>query len=281
MNIAVASGKGGTGKTTVAVNLALSLERVQLIDCDVEEPNCHIFVKPEEFEAEDVKTLVPEVDESKCTYCGRCAEFCRYNALAVVEGIFMEFPTLCHSCGGCVKVCPENALTESKRRVGEIIRSEKDGVDLLYGVLDIGEAMATPVIKKLKKEARDDVATVFDAPPGTSCAVIEAVRGCDFCILVTEPTPFGLNDLKLAVEMLKTLGIPCGVVINRDGMGDEGVERYCKSEKVEILMRIPHDIRIARLYSEGIPFTQQMPEYKRMFKDMYDKIEAICGRSSR
>ncbi|MBU0762015.1 MAG: ATP-binding protein [Candidatus Altiarchaeota archaeon] len=272
MIVSVASGKGGTGKTTIAVNLALSLSNVQVIDCDVEEPNCHIFLNTTDKSREDVEVWVPKVDESKCTYCGRCSDFCQYNALAVANGVFMEFLQLCHSCRGCVKVCPENALTSSKRKIGQIIGCRHNEVELIYGLLDIGEAMASPIIRRLKAKIDTGKTTIIDAPPGTSCAVIESVKGSDYCVLVTEPTPFGLNDLKLAVEMLKTMDIPHGVVINRDGIGDAGVEEFCREKNIKILMRIPQNMRIAQLYSEGVPFIYEMTEYKTCFNELFEKI---------
>jgi len=275
MIVSIASGKGGTGKTTVAVNMALSLGDVQLLDCDVEEPNCHIFLKADAGGKEFVEIKVPEIDEKLCDYCGKCAEFCQYNALAVTKGIVMKFTELCHSCGGCMLVCPKKAITEAPRVIGEVRHGRKDGIDFSYGILNIGEAMATPVIKKLKKTIRGGKDVLIDAPPGTSCAVIESVKGSDYCLLVTEPTPFGLNDLKLAVEMLESMSIPHGVIINRDGMGDDKVAKYCEEKGILIHLRIPHDNRIAELYSEGIPFTQEMHEYRIMFKDVFTQIRKV------
>jgi MinD superfamily P-loop ATPase len=273
MILSIASGKGGTGKTTVAVNMALSLTNIHLLDCDVEEPNCHIFLKPEMEVREKVEILVPEIDEKLCDFCGECARFCQYNALAVTEGVVMKFTQLCHSCGGCMLICPKNAITESTRAIGEVLHGKKQDIDFSYGLLNIGEAMATPIIKKLKDSIKRDKDVLIDAPPGTSCAVIETVKGSDYCILVTEPTPFGLNDLKIAVEMLESMDIPYGVVINRDGIGDTKVVKYCEQKKIPIHLKIPHDTRIAELYSMGMPFTQEMPEYKTMFLDMLTSIK--------
>ena len=275
MNVSIASGKGGTGKTTIAVNLALALGDVQLLDCDVEEPNCHIFLDPEINEAREVFVDVPEIDFNACDYCGKCAEFCQYNALAVAGDTLLEFNELCHGCGGCMKVCPKNAITEKKKRVGVVKTGVAGEAHFSYGLLDVGQAMATPVINYLKKQASQDKDTLIDAPPGTSCAVIESVKDSDYCILVTEPTPFGLNDLKLAVEMLETLCIPHGVIVNRDGVGDDRVDEYCMKKDVPILLKIPHDEEIARLYSEGIPFTKHLHEYAFMLKDMYARIRGL------
>jgi len=274
--VSIASGKGGTGKTTVAVNMALSLGNVQLLDCDVEEPNCHLFLKSRVEKTEPVEVKVPEIDEKLCDYCGKCSEFCHYNALAVTKGVIMTFPQLCHSCGGCVLVCPKKAITETPRAIGEINHCRKDGIEFSYGILNVGEAMATPVIKQLKKCIKKGRDVIIDAPPGTSCAVIESVKDSDYCLLVAEPTPFGLNDLKLAVEMLEKLNIPHGVILNRDGIGDTKVIEYCETKDIPLHLKIPHDHRIAELYSNGIPFTQEMHEYKTMFRDVFNGIrEAI------
>jgi len=279
MIIAVASGKGGTGKTTVAVNLALSLNNAQLLDCDVEEPNAHIFLKPEIYRREPVDIKIPRIDEDLCNRCGRCAEFCQYNALAVTEKLLMFFPELCHSCGGCMLVCPQKAITETTRTTGMIEYGRRDGIEFVHGILDIGEVMASPLIKEVKDKikAEEGREVLIDAPPGTSCAVIESVKECDYCILVTEPTPFGLYDLKLAVELLRKIGIPHGVVINQEGIGDDGVHRYCKKEGIEILMKIPYDKRIAELYSEGVPFIEEMDGYREKFREMLAKIKRGVG----
>lgn len=275
MIVSIASGKGGTGKTTVAVNLALSLGNVQLVDCDVEEPNAHLFLKPEIVDKRPVSIKVPRIIKDLCDYCGKCSEFCQYNAIAVTKGVVMIFPELCHSCGGCALVCPRYAIEEADRTIGVIERGESDGIEFVHGRLNIGEAMATPLISSVKKEIKNEKDVILDVPPGTSCPVIESVYGSDYCILVTEPTPFGLYDLKLAVGMLETLGIPHGVIVNQDGIGDKKVQRYCESKKIPVLIRIPHDRRIAELYSNGIPFTQEMHEYKEIFKDVFKRIKEV------
>jgi MinD superfamily P-loop ATPase len=275
MIVSIASGKGGTGKTTLAVNLALALGDVQLLDCDVEEPNCHLFLKPEILESEFVYIMVPEIDEESCDYCGRCAEFCQYNALAVTGGVVMKFPELCHSCGGCVLVCPRGAVTERTRIIGGINHGKIDGIDFWHGVLNIGEAMASPIIRELKQHMDESRDVLIDAPPGTSCAVIESVKDSDYCILVTEPTPFGLNDLSLAVEMLESMDVPHGVVVNRDGIGDTGVYDYCREKNIQILLKIPHNPRIAELYSNGLPFINEMNEYSVMLKEMFNGVKKV------
>ena len=214
MIIAVASGKGGTGKTTVATNLAVSLNNVQLIDCDVEEPNCNVFMKMKMKKIDEVKVKIPKVDIHKCDFCGKCSEFCQYNALAVLQGNVMVFPDLCHSCGGCKLVCTKNAITEIERVIGRIDKGN-GSIDFYQGIIEIGEPRATPVIKALKSRIDKKKIVILDAPPGTSCPLIETIKGVDFVLLVTEPTPFGLYDLKITVDVVRRVGIKCGVLLNR------------------------------------------------------------------
>ncbi len=273
MNIAVASGKGGTGKTTIAINMALSLGNVQLLDCDVEEPNANIFLNAKMEKSEDVTIMIPEIDEEKCDYCDKCSEFCMYNALAVVPSKVLVFPELCHSCGGCKLVCPKDAISYRERAIGRIEHGHAKGLDFYHGILNVGEAMALPVIKALKKKVNNSKEVILDAPPGTSCPVIETIRGSDYCILVTEPTPFGLHDLKLAVDVVRHLYIPFGVIINRDGVGDKKVELYCRTKKIPILMKIPHSEEIAQLYSKGIPFVGRLPAWREEFIKLFKQIE--------
>ena len=271
----VASGKGGTGKTLVATSLALSLngkERVQLLDCDVEEPNAHIFLKPTFIRREAVLIPVPRVDEEKCTYCGKCAEACAYNAIAVFKERVLVFPELCHGCGACSYLCPEKAICEEGREIGVVEIGHSDGVEFVHGRLSIGEAMAPPMIRKVKEHIDTQAMAIVDVPPGTSCPVVEAVRESDFCLLVTEPTPFGLNDLALAVKVVRELAIPCGVVINRAGVGDDRVQEYCLKENIPILLTVPLDIGIASFYSSGTPLIEGIPEWREPFLDLLDKI---------
>jgi len=270
--ISVASGKGGTGKTTVAVNLALSLGNVQFLDCDVEEPNAYIFLKPKITHTQSVGVLVPRVDEKKCTYCGRCAKFCSYNAIAVVKGKVLFFPELCHNCGGCTLVCPEGAIKEVTRQKGVVKKGIAGSINFIQGELTVGEAVSPPLIREVKKIASNSQTTIIDVPPGTSCPVVESVKGSDFCILVTEPTPFGLNDLTLAVKVVRKLKIPFGVVINRANVGDRKVDEYCEREKIPVLMRIPMDEEIAIAYSKGIPIIEAKPKYKEDFIALYKKL---------
>lgn len=273
MIITVASGKGGTGKTTLAVNLALSIGNVQLLDCDVEEPNSHILLQPRIDESKPVFTKVPVISEELCVYCGKCSKFCEYNALFVAPKTVMVFPELCHSCGGCMLVCPKDAIKEKERQIGVIKKGEANGVEIVYGELNVGEAMAVPLIRAVKNEMKNDKTVVIDAPPGTACSLVASVHKTDYCILVTEPTPFGLHDLKITVQVLKDLGVPMGVVINRAGIGDRKVYEYCENEKIPVLMEIAFSKNIAELYSRGIPFVKDMLEWKEKFLEMLDKIK--------
>ena len=284
MIISVASGKGGTGKTLIATSLALSLRnkaQVQLLDCDVEEPNDHIFIRPVIDRTEAVGIPVPVVDEAICTRCGRCAEVCAFNAIAVAGEYVLMFPELCHGCGACSYLCPEKAITEENRETGVIESGKADSIDFTQGRLTVGEAMAPPVIRKVKERTNNDGVAIIDAPPGTSCPVVESVKGSDFCLLVTEPTPFGLNDLKLAVATMKELGIPCGVVLNRAGNGDKNVIDYCESEYIPVLMTVPLDMEIARLYSRGITLAEGIPAWQKEFIGLFDKITEIVDERNR
>lgn len=273
MKIAVASGKGGTGKTTVATNLALSLGKVQFFDCDVEEPNANIFIKAEIKESKEVTVTIPEIDQTKCDYCGKCSEFCTYNALAVVPSNVLVFPELCHSCGGCEIVCPKDAVNWHERVIGKVEYGRTKEIDFFQGLLNVGEMQAIPVIKSLKRKVDRSKNIIIDVPPGTSCPVIESIGGSDYCILVTEPTPFGLHDLKLAVEVVRHLNIPFGVIINRDGIGDKKVEVYCQNENIPILLKIPERRKIAHLYSKGIALVSESYEWREMFGQVFNQIQ--------
>ena len=275
MKIVIASGKGGTGKTTVAVNLALTASHaksasdgVALVDCDVEEPNCNIFLKAKLEPVREVTKPIPVFDMDKCTRCGKCAEFCRFHAIAVVGEQHLFFGDLCHGCGGCKIVCPENAIEETGKRLGLIERGTSNGVTLLQGTLDVGQPTGVPIIRELKKMADPAGLTILDAPPGTSCPVVETMRGADRCILVTEQTPFGLGDLKIAIEVVRGLKIPFGIVINRDGLGDRSVEEHCAKERIPVLARIPNDRRIATLYSNGKTLVGDLPEIAKVFEEL-------------
>ena len=273
MKIAVASGKGGTGKTTVSINLALSVDNVQYLDCDVEEPNAAIFLKPEISEQLPVEIAVPVIDEDKCDYCRKCAQLCVFNALVVLGEKVLFFPEMCHGCGGCTYICPQKAITEQNRKIGIVERGRAGDVDFIQGLLNVGEPMAPPIIKKERSLIDDSKTVILDSPPGTSCPVIETIRDTDFCLLVTEPTPFGLNDLVLAVETVREIKVPFGVIINQDGIGDDEVDTYCNKEGIPILMKIPWDRRIAEAYSKGEPAVKVFPEMKKEFQAVFEKIK--------
>ena len=278
MIISIASGKGGTGKTLVTTSLAFSLkskQRVQLLDCDVEEPNAHVLLKPTFKGSEMVTIPAPRIDEEKCTRCGQCAEVCAYNAIAVLADRVMVFAELCHGCGACSYLCPEKAIFDEGRETGVVEWGEADEIEFVQGKLNVGEAMASPVIKQVKAKANPDNIVLIDAPPGTSCPVVESVKDSDFCLLVTEPTPFGLNDLVLAVETMRELNVPSAVVLNRAGIGDSGVEDYCRKENIPILLTIPLDTEIARLYSRGVTLAEGMPQWQERFGELFEKIRGI------
>jgi MinD superfamily P-loop ATPase len=275
MKITVASGKGGTGKTTIAVNLALSIDNSMLIDCDVEGPNSHIFFREPMKKLKDVNIPAPVFDMDVCTRCGKCAEFCQYNAISIIGDKLLFFDEMCHGCGGCKIICPVDAITERDHPIGILEEGGSKDIVLYHGLLNIGEPFGVPIIKELKDLADDSKVTIFDSPPGTACPAVEAMRDVDFCILVTEPTPFGLHDLTLSVDVIREIGTPFGVVVNRDGIGDDRVEEYCKTENIPLLARIPNDIKIARLYSSGTPIVEGLPEYKAIFAEIYDKLKEL------
>jgi len=292
MIISVASGKGGTGKTTIAVNLALALAKdkgknVQFLDCDVEEPNAHLFLKPVITSLESVEIPVPKIDDKKCNYCGKCAEVCVFNAIAVTKNRVLVFPGLCHGCGACTLFCPEKVITEEGNEIGVLEEGKAGSINFTHGRLNIGEPMAPPIIRKIKKKIKKDYndnrdnnitnhhITLIDAPPGTSCPVIESIKGSDYTILVTEPTPFGLHDLALAVEVLQKLKIPHGVVLNKCDIGDYKVEEYCEKNNIPILLSIPLDKEIAVAYSKGIPIVKINSSYEQKFNQLFQKIVQI------
>ncbi len=276
MTISVASGKGGTGKTTIAVSLALTGRNVQFLDCDVEEPNAHIFLKPKIEQRMKAHVKVPKVDKARCDGCGKCREFCAYNAIAVLEKEVLVYPQLCHGCGGCALVCPKNAITETDREIGEIETGDARGIPFTQGRLNVGEAVSPPLIKAVKEKAEPARNVIIDAPPGTSCPVVEAVSGSDFCILAAEATPFGLNDLTLAADMLEKLAVPFGVVLNRSDMGDNSVTEFCAARQINLLMKIPFDIKIAQAYAKGMIVVEALPEYCAAFERLWEKLQD-CG----
>jgi len=280
MIIAVASGKGGTGKTTVATSLALALAsetRVRFLDCDVEAPNAHLFLKPVFDQRVEATLPIPEIDETICQLCGTCAEVCQYNAIAVAGGQVLVFPELCHGCGSCTLNCPEGAIGEVPEVLGVLEGGiTVEGIRFARGTLNIGQPMAVPVIRQLKRwqPSHPDETVIVDAPPGTSCPVVEAIRGADFVLLVTEPTPFGLHDLKLAYELTQELGLPACVLINRDGIGDSGVDDFCARSGLPVLLRIPLDREIAEGLAQGWPLIALQPDYEGLLRSIVKAISS-------
>lgn len=278
MIISVASGKGGTGKTTVSTNMARVLgKRVRFLDCDVEEPNAHLFLNPVMEEKKMVYAPVPEVDMDLCNGCRKCLDICRFRAITVVGGKALTFPELCHGCGGCMEVCHEHAITEGRRELGMIEVGKSGETEFVHGRLRVGEAMSPPLIRAVRSYIQPGEVAIIDAPPGTSCPVIAAMKDVDFVLLVTEPTPFGLHDLQLAVEAVRLLGIPCGLVINRADMGDDRVREYAARENIPILLEIPFEREIAEAYSRGKMIVEVLPKWHEQFRSLFEKIEILAN----
>jgi len=279
MKLAVASGKGGTGKTMVAANLAFTRawtnEPVTLVDCDVEEPNLHLFF-PGSAVTHDVTVPVPVIDASRCQHCGACGKFCQYGALTVLPTRVLFFSELCHSCGGCMLACPNSAISENPKRIGTLSSaSPLPCLTLITGTLDTGDPHAVPVIREAKKMADRSPTVILDTAPGTSCTVIEALDGCDACILVTESTPFGLHDLKLAADVATQMGIPVGVVINRSDGNDDETRRFCAERGLPVLLTIPFDREIAAIQSRGDLLCRARPEWQKEFGDLFERCRAL------
>ena len=280
MKLAIASGKGGTGKSMVAANLAFTLsltEHVTLVDCDVEEPNLHLFF-PASATTTDITVPVPFVDDTTCQHCGLCGEFCQFGAMTVLADRILFFPELCHSCGGCMLVCPNGAIREEPKRIGTVaVSTPLPHLKLISGMLDTGNPHAVPVIRAAKKLAANDPLVICDTSPGTSCPVVETLDGCDACILVTESTPFGLHDLRLAVDVAGRLGIPTGIVINRSDGRDQATLEFCKAQDLEVMMTIPFNREIAAIQNRGNLLCQVYPEWQKAFITLFVKCSKLAG----
>ncbi len=271
--IAVASGKGGTGKTTVAVSLARVHDGpVLLADCDVEDPDARLFLQGSTLGLEVVSVPVPTVDRDRCDGCGACSRVCRFHAIVVPSDHSLVLPELCHGCGACVEACPNAAIRETGRRIGTVETFEAGHVVLVEGRLDVGVAKAVPLVRAVRDRIAGSLPAILDAPPGTSCPVVATLRGADCALLVAEPTPFGLHDLRLAVEMARKVGVPFGVVINRAGTGDGGVHSFCRGEGIPVLLEIPDDRRIAEAYSRGEILVEAFPEHRRAFQGLLARV---------
>lgn len=275
MKIAIASGKGGTGKTTVATNLALLVPNCVYLDCDVEEPDGHLFLNPTIVKREVVSHLIPQVDYKKCNFCGECARVCQFNALTVLPAQVILFEEMCHSCGACLYICQMDAIIEIKRPIGsiEMGKVSPENMEFVSGCLNIGEMIPGPLIEKVKNKIQNNKINILDAPPGTACPMVEVVKDTDYCILVTEPTPFGLNDLKLAVQVMRILNQPFGVVINKYNRKSKIIDEYCQFENILILEKIPFDRQLAEAYSWGEPAVRKFPEIKLIFQKLIRKIK--------
>ena len=281
MKIAIASGKGGTGKTFVSVNLAYSLEKnVKLLDCDVEEPNSNIFLKGDFISKQQSSLLVPKLINDLCDGCRICQNVCQFNAIVVLAKKAMVFEDLCHACGFCTLACPQKALYEVEHRIGEVFHFQKGAIELIEGRLDVGKALAVPLIRDVKSNIKLNETVIIDSPPGTSCPMVWAVQESDLVILVAESTPFGLHDFKLALESVNEMKIPCAVIINKDGLGDNRLEKYCQNENIKILGKIPYDRKIATSYSHGAILVKEDKFYDQQFKQIWKEIENFIKEAS-
>lgn len=274
VRIAVASGKGGTGKTMVSLNLAAMFgQLVQLADCDVEEPNINLFLRCAQLEKSDVTMQIPEVDTSRCTGCGACGEICQFHGIVSLGARALVFPELCHGCGGCMRICPTGAITERPHSIGQVAVGQQGHIRLVEGRLEVGVSLVPPVIRAVREQLLDDMPAILDAPPGTSCPVVATLRESDYVLLVTDPTPFGLHDLKLAVATVRQLDLPCAVIVNRAGEDQVGLYHYCRTEKLPVLLSLPDDRQIAEVTSRGDLIAHALPEYGLMFAELAEKLK--------
>lgn len=277
MNIVFASGKGGTGKTTIAVNLAWMLvrsgQKVQYLDCDVEEPNGHLFLKPDFESREAARVMVPVIHQDRCTSCGKCGEACQFHAIVNLPDNTLLFPQMCHGCGLCMLVCPEKAIGEGTREIG-IIETGRGILDIpfVHGVLNVGEPMAGPLIEQVKGRGKTGCHRIIDAPPGTSCPVVKTMAGADLVVLVTEPTPFGLHDLRAAVAVARSLAIPVAIIVNRENGAYEPLEEYLRKTHLPVLARMPDDRKIAEEYARGNLICEALPAYRGRFRELASAV---------
>jgi MinD superfamily P-loop ATPase len=285
MKIAILSGKGGTGKTLLSVNLAEVASPSVYIDCDVEEPNGHLFFKPDWQKTEEIQRQIPVIDGSKCDLCQKCVEFCRFNALAAVADKIMVFDKICHSCGGCQIVCPQNAITETNKTIGEVRQGQAKGVKVLSGIMKVGESSGVPIIEALLREGRElekksgqELVSIIDCPPGSACTVMESIKDADYCVLVAEPTIFGVHNLNMVRELVKVFNKPHGVVINKAIKGESIAEAYCSEKSLKLLYNIPFNKEMGRLNSDGQIVSRISAEYRGIFEELYEIIKGELGR---
>lgn len=276
--IAVLSGKGGTGKTLVSVNLAAAADEAVYIDCDVEEPNGHLFFKPEDIKEEEIKIKIPTVDKQKCNGCRACVDFCKFNALAYAAGNLIVFDDVCHSCGGCVLLCPQKALAEREKVIGKVQRGSSDNVKVYTGILNTGEASGVPIIKNLLRDIdKEDELTFIDCPPGSACIVMESIKDADYCILVAEPTLFGVHNLQMVYELVKLFNKPCGVVLNKCLETLNPSEEFCIQNDIQIIGKIPFESELGILNSNAQIAVRESEKYCKMFSSLLDKLKEEAG----
>lgn len=285
MNIAVLSGKGGTGKTLLSVNMATASKSATYIDCDVEEPNGYLFFKPEEIVEENVSVKIPEVNKELCSGCRKCVDFCKFNALAFIKKAPIVFGDICHSCGGCSLLCPEKAITEKDKVIGKIEKGKSQGIDVYTGILNTGEVSGVPIIEKLLEENRksnkdtikegntEERLSIIDCPPGSACIVMESIKDADFCVLVAEPTAFGAHNLEMVYELVSLFGKPFGVVLNKCLDGENPSEEFCKEKGIKILGKIPFEKELGELNSKAKIAARESEKYNKLFKNILETVK--------
>lgn len=277
VKIAVLSGKGGTGKTLLSVNLAAVADQSTYIDCDVEEPNGHLFFKPKNIKSEKISIKIPLADNSICNACRKCVDFCKFNALAYIKNKLIVFDEVCHSCGGCVLICPQKAISEREKVIGEIQKGDSKNVSVFTGILNIGEASGVPIIKQLLSNLKDEKYTFIDCPPGSACIVMESIKDADYCILVAEPTLFGTHNLDMVYQLVKLFKKPHGVILNKCLQTDNPSEKFCIDNNIKILGKIPYDSELGRLNSDALIAVRENNKYKTMFSSLLEKVvKEVC-----